>query len=56
MLPKRLWVHIPKNAKDRLEVLINNEQGMVGKYGEYFLDVKNIEKISKDYQRVIFGF
>ncbi|EAJ4181954.1 glycosyltransferase [Campylobacter coli] len=41
---KRLWVHIPKNAKDRLEVLINNEQGMVGKYGEYFLDVKNIRK------------
>ncbi|HEE9103581.1 TPA: CDP-glycerol glycerophosphotransferase family protein, partial [Campylobacter coli] len=41
---KRLWAHIPKNAKDRLEVLINNEQGMVGKYGEYFLDVKNIRK------------
>lgn len=41
---KRLWVHIPKNAKDRLEVLINNEQGMVGKYGEYSLDIKSIRK------------
>ncbi|MCV3347646.1 CDP-glycerol:glycerophosphate glycerophosphotransferase [Campylobacter lari] len=41
---KRLWVHIPKNAKDRLEVLINNEQSMVGKYGEYSLDIKSIRK------------
>ncbi|EAJ0349236.1 glycosyltransferase [Campylobacter lari] len=41
---KRLWIHIPKNAKDKLEVLINNEQSMIGKYGEYFLDIKNIRK------------
>ncbi|HHY1569015.1 TPA: CDP-glycerol:glycerophosphate glycerophosphotransferase [Campylobacter jejuni] len=41
---KRLWVHIPKNAKDKLEMFINNEQSMVGRYGEYFLDVKNIRK------------
>ncbi|HEC1728349.1 TPA: CDP-glycerol glycerophosphotransferase family protein, partial [Campylobacter lari] len=41
---KRLWVYIPKNAKGKLEVLINNEQSMVGKYGEYSLDVKNIRK------------
>ncbi|EED1947273.1 capsular biosynthesis protein, partial [Campylobacter jejuni] len=41
---KRLWVHIPKNAKDKLEILINNEQSMIGKYGEYFLDIKSIRK------------
>ncbi|EAK9890064.1 capsular biosynthesis protein, partial [Campylobacter lari] len=27
---KRLWVHIPKNAKDKLEVFINNKQAMIG--------------------------
>ncbi|ENC9218166.1 CDP-glycerol glycerophosphotransferase family protein [Campylobacter lari] len=41
---KRLWVHIPKNAKDKLEMFINNKQSMVGRCGEYFLDVKNIRK------------
>ncbi|HEC1784723.1 TPA: CDP-glycerol glycerophosphotransferase family protein, partial [Campylobacter lari] len=41
---KRLWVHIPKNAKDKLEIWINDKQSMVGKYGEYFLDIKNIRK------------
>lgn len=44
MLPKRLWVHIPKNAKDKLEIWINDKQSMVGKYDKYFLDVKNIRK------------
>ncbi len=41
---KRLWVHIPKNAKDKLEIWINDKQSMVGKYDKYFLDVKNIRK------------
>ncbi|EAI2338669.1 capsular biosynthesis protein, partial [Campylobacter coli] len=41
---KRLWVHIPKNAKDKLEMFINNEQSMVGRYGEYSLDIKSIRK------------
>ncbi len=41
---KRLWVHIPKNAKDKLEMFINDEQSMIGKYNEYFLDIKNIRK------------
>ncbi|QOQ98968.1 CDP-glycerol glycerophosphotransferase family protein [Campylobacter lari] len=41
---KRLWVHIPKNAKDKLEILINNKQSMIGKYGEYSLDIKSIRK------------
>ncbi|EAI8630127.1 capsular biosynthesis protein, partial [Campylobacter lari] len=39
---KRLWVHIPKNAKDKLEIWINDKQSMVDKYDKYFLDVKNI--------------
>ncbi|MCE7149101.1 bifunctional glycosyltransferase family 2 protein/CDP-glycerol:glycerophosphate glycerophosphotransferase [Campylobacter coli] len=41
---KRLWVHIPKNAKDKLEMFINNEQSTVGRYGEYSLDIKSIRK------------
>ncbi|HEF2527501.1 TPA: CDP-glycerol:glycerophosphate glycerophosphotransferase [Campylobacter jejuni] len=41
---KRLWVHIPKNAKDKLEIWINDKQSMVGKYGEYSLDIKSIRK------------
>ncbi|EAJ4094858.1 glycosyltransferase [Campylobacter coli] len=41
---KRLWVHIPKNAKDKLEIWINDKQSMVCKYDKYFLDVKNIRK------------
>ncbi|WP_143421630.1 glycosyltransferase family A protein, partial [Helicobacter pullorum] len=41
---KRLWVSIPKDAKDKLEMFNNNEQSMVGKYGEYFLDIKDIRK------------
>lgn len=41
---KRLWVHIPKNAKDKLEVFINDEQSVIGKYNEYFLNIKNIRQ------------
>ncbi|HFN3311518.1 TPA: CDP-glycerol glycerophosphotransferase family protein, partial [Campylobacter lari] len=41
---KRLWVYIPKNAKDKLEIWINDKQSMVDKYDKYFLDVKNIRK------------
>ena len=41
---KRLWVSIPKDAKDKLEMFNNNEQSIVGKYGEYFLDIKDIRK------------
>ncbi|WP_410689505.1 CDP-glycerol:glycerophosphate glycerophosphotransferase [Campylobacter lari] len=41
---KRLWINIPKYAKDKLEIFINDKQIMVGKYGEYSLDVKNIRK------------
>ncbi|EGU0560942.1 CDP-glycerol glycerophosphotransferase family protein [Campylobacter coli] len=41
---KRLWVNIPKNAKDKLEIWINDKQSMVCKYDKYFLDVKNIRK------------
>ncbi|ELW4869598.1 CDP-glycerol glycerophosphotransferase family protein, partial [Campylobacter lari] len=41
---KRLWVHIPKNAKDKLEIWINDKQSMVGKYDEYSLDIKNIRR------------
>ncbi|EHG5109383.1 glycosyltransferase [Campylobacter coli] len=41
---KRLWVHIPKNAKDKLKMFINDEQSMIGKYGEYFLNIKNIRQ------------
>lgn len=41
---KRLWVSIPKDAKGKLEMFNNNEQSMVGKYGKYFLDIKDIRK------------
>lgn len=41
---KRLWVSIPKDAKDKLEIRINNEQSMVGKYGQYFINIKNIRE------------
>lgn len=41
---KRLWVHIPKNAKDKLEIFINNEKSVIDKYNQYFLDIKNIRK------------
>ncbi|ELM1327231.1 CDP-glycerol glycerophosphotransferase family protein [Campylobacter coli] len=41
---KRLWVHIPKNAKDKLKMFINDEQSMIGKYDEYFLNIKNIRQ------------
>ena len=41
---KRLWVSIPKDAKDKLEMFNNNEQSIVGKYGEYFLDIKDMRK------------
>ncbi|EAI8625131.1 glycosyltransferase [Campylobacter lari] len=41
---KRLWVHMPKNAKDKLEIWINDKQSMIGKYGEYSLDIKSIRK------------
>ncbi|HFU5741284.1 TPA: CDP-glycerol:glycerophosphate glycerophosphotransferase [Campylobacter jejuni] len=41
---KRLWISIPKDAQDRLEILINHKQIMVEKYNKYFLDVQNIRK------------
>ncbi|EDO7036198.1 glycosyltransferase [Campylobacter coli] len=41
---KRSWISIPKDAKDKLEIFINDEQSMIGKYDEYFLDIKNIRK------------
>ncbi|EOH7341717.1 CDP-glycerol:glycerophosphate glycerophosphotransferase [Campylobacter coli] len=41
---KRLWVSIPKDAKDKLEMFINNKQSMISKYDQYFLDIKNIRK------------
>ncbi|RTI53266.1 glycosyltransferase family A protein, partial [Campylobacter jejuni] len=41
---KRLWVSIPKNSKNKLEIWINNKQTIIRKYGKYFLDIKNIKK------------
>lgn len=41
---KRLWVHIPKNAKDKLEMFINDGKSVIDKYNQYFLDIKNIRK------------
>ncbi|MGJ0125623.1 CDP-glycerol:glycerophosphate glycerophosphotransferase [Campylobacter coli] len=41
---KRSWIGIPKDVKDKLEIFINDEQSMIGKYDEYFLDIKNIRK------------
>ncbi|EDN5834556.1 glycosyltransferase [Campylobacter coli] len=41
---KRLWVSISKDVKDKLEMFINGEKSMIGKYGENFLDIKNIRK------------
>ncbi|MBT0821078.1 CDP-glycerol glycerophosphotransferase family protein, partial [Campylobacter lari] len=41
---KRLWVRISKEAKDKLEIFVNNEQVMISKYGEYFLSIQDIRK------------
>ncbi len=41
---KRLWVRIPKNTKDKLEIFINDEKSMIDKYDQYFLDIENIKK------------
>ncbi|ECP6258027.1 capsular biosynthesis protein, partial [Campylobacter coli] len=41
---KRLWVRIPKNAKDKLEIFINDKKSMIDKYDQHFLDIKNIKK------------
>ncbi|EAI7225019.1 glycosyltransferase [Campylobacter coli] len=41
---KRLWVHISKNTKDKLEIFINDEKSMIDKYDQYFLDIENIKK------------
>ncbi|EPV5183300.1 CDP-glycerol:glycerophosphate glycerophosphotransferase [Campylobacter coli] len=41
---KRLWVHISKNVKDKLEIFINSEKSMIDNYNQYFLGIKNIRK------------
>ncbi|HEB9286084.1 TPA: CDP-glycerol glycerophosphotransferase family protein [Campylobacter coli] len=41
---KRLWISIPKDAKDKLEILINDEKSMVGKYGQYFIKIQDIRQ------------
>ncbi|HEH5382447.1 TPA: CDP-glycerol glycerophosphotransferase family protein, partial [Campylobacter coli] len=40
---KRLWVHISKEAKDKLKIFVNNEQVMIG-WQIYTVDIKNIRK------------
>ncbi|EAK9858037.1 glycosyltransferase [Campylobacter lari] len=40
---KRLWVNIPKYAKDKLEVFINNKHAMIG-WQIYAVDIKSIRK------------
>ncbi len=41
---KRLWIGIPKDAKDKLEIFINDEQNMIGKYGQYFIKIQDIRQ------------
>ncbi|WP_072226190.1 CDP-glycerol glycerophosphotransferase family protein [Campylobacter coli] len=41
---KRLWVSISKDAKYKLEIFINGKRSMIGQYGKYFLDIKDIRK------------
>ncbi|WP_059006502.1 CDP-glycerol glycerophosphotransferase family protein [Campylobacter coli] len=44
---KRLWVHIPKNAKDKLENFIDGEQSINGKHYQSI----NIKDIRQEFQK-----
>ncbi|EAK9890067.1 capsular biosynthesis protein [Campylobacter lari] len=47
---KRLWVHIPKNAKDRLEILINGEYVKITFQKKHHQNIK-IQDIRKEFQK-----
>ncbi|MCV3447042.1 bifunctional glycosyltransferase family 2 protein/CDP-glycerol:glycerophosphate glycerophosphotransferase [Campylobacter lari] len=47
---KRLWVHIPKNAKDRLEILINGEYVKITFQKKHHQSIK-IQDIRKEFQK-----
>ncbi|WP_171823804.1 CDP-glycerol glycerophosphotransferase family protein, partial [Campylobacter coli] len=47
---KRLWVHIPKNAKDKLENFIDGEQSKISFNGKHYQSI-NIKDIRKEFQK-----
>ncbi|EAI1583562.1 glycosyltransferase, partial [Campylobacter lari] len=47
---KRLWIHIPKNAKDKLENFIDGEQSKISFNGKHHQNV-NIQDIRKEFQK-----
>ncbi|MGJ0159210.1 CDP-glycerol:glycerophosphate glycerophosphotransferase [Campylobacter coli] len=47
---KRLWVHIPKNAKDKLENFIDGEQSKISFNGKHYQSI-NIKNIRQEFQK-----
>ncbi|WP_072237190.1 CDP-glycerol glycerophosphotransferase family protein, partial [Campylobacter coli] len=47
---KRLWVHIPKNAKDKLENFIDGEQSKISFNGKHYQSI-NIKDIRQEFQK-----
>ncbi|EKJ0826355.1 CDP-glycerol glycerophosphotransferase family protein [Campylobacter coli] len=47
---KRLWAHIPKNAKDKLENFIDGEQSKISFNGKYYQSI-NIKDIRQEFQK-----
>ncbi|TNO58459.1 CDP-glycerol glycerophosphotransferase family protein [Campylobacter jejuni] len=47
---KRLWAHIPKNAKDKLENFIDGEQSKISFNGKHYQSI-NIKDIRQEFQK-----
>ncbi|EAJ1744958.1 CDP-glycerol:glycerophosphate glycerophosphotransferase [Campylobacter coli] len=47
---KRLWVHIPKSAKDKLENFIDGKQSRISFNGKHYQSIK-IQDIRKEFQK-----
>ncbi|MGQ2672407.1 CDP-glycerol:glycerophosphate glycerophosphotransferase [Campylobacter coli] len=47
---KRLWAHIPKNAKDKLENFIDGEQSKISFNGKHYQSI-NIKNIRQEFQK-----
>ncbi|EAJ5337246.1 glycosyltransferase [Campylobacter coli] len=47
---KRLWAHIPKNAKDKLENFIDGEQSEISFNGKHYQSI-NIKDIRQEFQK-----
>ncbi len=49
---KRLWAHIPKNAKDKLENFIDGEQSKISFNGKHYQSI-NIKDIRQEFQKIL---